>query len=91
MLAFDAPIQRDGAWLFGVGSALDLASWLPLLLAPGSAWSRGLVGGLAPAYTPLPMFLGIAMIGQSPAYGMAASAFVVAHVAATACKLGAAG
>ena len=79
--------QRLGAGVFAVGTLVYFASWLPLLWAPESAWSRSLPGGLAPAYTPLAVFAGIALIGESPAYGAVAAAFVAAHVAVTAHKL----
>ncbi len=86
-LGLQAPHQRYGLALFGVGSLVYFASWVPILTIPDSAWSRGLVGGLAPAYTPAALLTGIAWMGDSPAYGVSAALFVVVHTAVTYAKL----
>ena len=86
-LAIGEAHQRWGLKIFAVGVLVYVASWLPILLAPESGWSRSVLGGLAPAYTPLGFFLGIAVIGRSSVYGLAALAFLITHNASTWLKL----
>jgi hypothetical protein len=82
--------QRMGALVFAAGTAVYFASWLPLMLAPESVWSRSRWGFLAPAYTPAVWLLGLALLGQrlfgttsdsSWVYLACAAAFLAAHVA----------
>ncbi len=81
-LGVDATSQRTGLWLFGIGCMVYFVSWLPILLRPNATWARSLVGGLGPAYTPAIFLLGLAWIGRSWIYGVAAALFLVAHNAA---------
>jgi hypothetical protein len=46
-------VQRRGLWLFVLGVLLYMFTWVPLMIAPESAWSTSRAGFLAPAYTPL--------------------------------------
>jgi hypothetical protein len=55
------------------------ASWMPLLLAPYSAWSNSSSGWLAPRLTPFLCFLGIAMLGQSWPYAAFSTLFIFFH------------
>jgi len=59
-----AKLQKVGMVVFGVGLAIYFVSWLPLIAAPNSPWSRSAVGFLAPAYTPLVWLLGLALLMQ---------------------------
>jgi hypothetical protein len=65
------------------------ASWLALMLSPGSAWSTSPMGFLAPTYTPLVWAIGIALVGdnlhwrmpyRSWVYIALAVAFTICHV-----------
>ena len=82
-------IQRQGLWLFAVGTGVYFLSWMPLIVAPQSAWSVSRAGFLAPAYTPLAWLLGLGLIGNrlyvpvpfTPwGYALLACAFVAMHV-----------
>lgn len=50
--------QRRGLWLFVAGVLLYMLAWVPLMLAPESAWSTSRAGFLAPAYRPLVWLVG---------------------------------
>jgi hypothetical protein len=79
------PIQVRDAWqktgmiVYILGTLVYYATWLPLLLAPNSAWSTSPAGLLAPRLTPFLSFLGIALIGQAWIYGLLAAAFIFLH------------
>ncbi len=70
---------RAGLLAFLLGSLIYFASWLPLLLAPGSVWSNSAAGLLAPRLTPLLALLGIALIGHAWPYGVLVGVFVLLH------------
>jgi hypothetical protein len=68
---------------------LNFASWLLLLLFPGSRWSTSGVGLLAPAYTPLLWLGALGMLGPQLVfpiywrpwlYWLLASAFLGFHL-----------
>lgn len=71
--------SKAGMAVYAIGTLIYFASWLPFLLAPGSAWSNSTPGLLAPRLTPFLAFLGIALIGQSWAYGALAAVFIFLH------------
>jgi hypothetical protein len=73
------PLNKAGLVVYIFGTLIYFASWLPLLYAPGSAWSNSPPGLLAPALTPFLCFLGIALIGQSWTYGGLAAVFIAIH------------
>jgi hypothetical protein len=73
------PSNKAGLALYLTGTLLYFASWLPLMLAPTSAWSNSLIGLLAPRLTPLLPFLGIALIGGAWPYAVLSTAFIVLH------------
>ncbi|MFV8754926.1 hypothetical protein ACNOYE_30630 [Nannocystaceae bacterium ST9] len=50
-----------GLALFGVGLLAYFASWIALIRAPESRWSRHAIGFMAPAYTPALWLLGMAL------------------------------
>ena len=70
---------KAGLTVYILGTLVYFASWLPLLLAPGSAWSNSALGLLAPRLTPFLSFLGIALIGGSWPYGTIAAMFIFFH------------
>ena len=78
-LQWKSQFGQAGLSVYVVGTLLYFASWLPLLIAPQSAWSASALGLLAPRLTPLLPFLGIALIGQSWLYGLVAAAFIALH------------
>ena len=77
---------RGGLALYAAGTLAYMASWLPLVLAPGSAWSTSAAGFLAPALTPALWLAGIGMAGAGRSraltalYGASAAIFLAAHV-----------
>jgi hypothetical protein len=79
------PLQVQDAWskaglgVYLLGTLIYFASWLPVLLAPSSAWSNSSFSLLAPRLTPLLSFLGIALMGKSWPYGMMAAVFIFLH------------
>lgn len=54
---------RRGWGCYIAGTLIYFVSWLPLMFAPGSAWSSSMVGFMAPAYTPLIWLVGIGLLG----------------------------
>jgi hypothetical protein len=77
---WQSALPKAGLAIYFAGTLIYFASWLPLLYAPGSAWSNSPPGLLAPALTPFLCFLGIALIGQSWTYGGLAAVFIAIHV-----------
>jgi hypothetical protein len=79
------PLQMKDVWgktglaVYILGTLIYFVSWLPLLLAPASAWSTSPAGLLAPRLTPFLSFLGLALIGQAWPYGLVAMIFIFFH------------
>jgi hypothetical protein len=79
------PIQLKEAWnkaglaVISLGTLIYFGSWLPLLLAPDSAWSQSAIGFLAPRLTPFIPFLGIALVCNAWPYGVISAIFVFFH------------
>lgn len=59
------PMQRKGLLFYISGLLVYFISWLLLIFLPNSAWSAGIPGFSAPAYTPLLWLIGIGIIGNS--------------------------
>jgi hypothetical protein len=78
-LQLEDRMTKMGLVVYLAGSLIYLASWLPLLLAPGSDWSMSPAGALAPRLTPLIPFLGIALIGRSWPYAWLSLVFISLH------------
>jgi hypothetical protein len=87
-----APGAVRALFIFGAGTLIYFASWLVLIRLPGSRWSRSAWGFAAPAYTPLPWLLGIALLGDRLFWGtfyrwwmylVLCLAFLAAHIAHT--------
>lgn len=78
-LRWDDALSRSGWAVYLVGTLIYFASWIPLLLAPQSAWSQSTAGLLAPRLTPFLLFAGIAMIGNSLAYALVSALFIALH------------
>jgi hypothetical protein len=88
--------NRAGWALFLAGTAIYVASWAVLILAPEAGWSTSAAGRLAPAYTPALWLAGIGMIAGRPGfsytprrrwiviYTILASGFLAAHITHTA-------
>ena len=76
---FQSTLPKTGLAVYILGTLVYIASWLPLLFAPASAWSNGTAGLLAPRLTPYLAFLGIALLGGSWLYGVIAAAFICLH------------
>lgn len=60
-----SPVQKQGQAIYIIGLIIYFGSWLMLMFAPESQWSKSLFGFMAPAYTPLFWLGGIALIGDS--------------------------
>lgn len=80
--------QQRGLWLFVGGALVYMLAWMPLMVAPRSAWSTSRAGFLAPAYTPLLWLVGLGLTGSrfyvpvpftAWMYPLLASAFVAVH------------
>jgi hypothetical protein len=78
-LQLDNPIHKFGLVVYIAGTMVYFASWLPLILAPHSAWSNSVIGLMSPRITPLLAFLGIAFIGESWLYGILSAIFIALH------------
>ena len=81
--------RRRGLWLFLAGTLVYVLAWIPLMVAPQSAWSTSRAGFLAPAYTPLLWLVGLGLTGgrlyrplpfKPWIYLLLACAFVAVHV-----------
>jgi hypothetical protein len=76
-LPFFMPLQlstqreRVGFLVFSAGTAAYFASWIALIASPTSAWATSAVGFVAPAYTPVIWFTGIAVVGSRLYWGRA--------------------
>jgi hypothetical protein len=64
-LRVDTPRRRAGMALYLAGLVLYFLSGAPLMVSPASAWSTSVFGFMAPAYTPVFWFGGIALIGDT--------------------------
>lgn len=79
------PIQVKDAWskaglaVYCLGTLIYFGSWLPLLMAPDSAWSQSAAGLLAPRLTPFLPFLGIALVCNAWPYGVISAVFIIFH------------
>jgi hypothetical protein len=83
-------VQRRGLWLFVMGVLLYVFTWVPLMVAPESAWSTSRAGFRAPAYTPLVWLADLGLSGSRLYWALAfkpwmyllvATGFVAVHVA----------
>ena len=71
--------NRIGIALYLAGALIYFASWLPLILAPYSAWSSSLVGFTSTAWTTLIWLAGISLIGESKLYLFLSVIFTAVH------------
>jgi hypothetical protein len=55
----------DGFKVFSAGVLIYFASWIALILFPGSKWSKDAIGFSAPAYSPIIWLVGFALMGDS--------------------------
>ncbi|HPG41981.1 MAG TPA: hypothetical protein PLP19_17080 [bacterium] len=63
-LQIDTPAQKAGLILYCIGIVIYFLSWYMQIKYPASAWSASMWGFIAPAYTTIIWFTGIALIGQ---------------------------
>jgi hypothetical protein len=76
---WQSALSKTGLVVYIVGMLVYFASWLPLMIAPQSAWSLSIPGLFAPRLTPLIALLGIALIAGSWPYGLLATIFIFFH------------
>jgi hypothetical protein len=79
-LRWDTAQSKIGIVVYAMGLLIYFASWVPLMVAPESAWSNSLFGFLAPAYTPLIWLIGMGLIGGWWPYLILSLVFVGVHV-----------
>ncbi len=79
-LHLEKPQNKIGIVVYLIGLIIYFASWIPLMVAPDSAWSNSLLGFLAPAYTPLLWLLGISVISGWWPYLLLSLVFVGIHI-----------
>lgn len=84
--------QKRGFKLYLVGVLLYFSSWVLVIIAPESAWSKSLIGFTAPAFTTIIWFIGIGLIGSKSYFNIpylswiyigVSLFFVMIHVAHT--------
>jgi hypothetical protein len=78
-IKLDSNLGKIGLVVYIIGTLIYFASWIPLMVAPGSAWSQSLPGLFAPRLTPLIWLAGIALIADSWPYGLLAVVFIFFH------------
>lgn len=64
ILSIKTRLQRLGFICYLVGLVLYFLSWLVLIVFPECNWSQSLIGFMAPAFTTIVWFIGIALIGH---------------------------
>lgn len=64
ILSLKTKQQKRGFTLYLVGVLLYFSSWILVIVAPESAWSKSLIGFTAPAFTTIIWFIGIGLIGN---------------------------
>ena len=75
-----SPANLAGLFLLIGGMTVYFISWVPLMNAPKSRWSRSVPGILAPHVLPLLFFFGIALIGESWIYAVLGVCLTAFHV-----------
>lgn len=87
-LSLESKIQKIGLIVYLLGLIIYYASWIWPIYFPNSNWSNSLIGYMAPAYTTIVFFTGIALIGQQSflnipriglIYFILSIAFVIVH------------
>lgn len=61
--------QRTGLVIFIAGNIIYFVSWLALIAKPNSPWSQSALGFLAPSYTPILWFVGLALLSRQLFWG----------------------
>lgn len=70
---------KIGLAVYMIGTLIYFASWIPLMIAPQSAWSQSIPGLFAPRLTPWIALLGVALVAHSWPYGVLATLFIFLH------------
>jgi hypothetical protein len=78
-MKLDTSLGKFGLAVYIIGTLIYFASWIPLMVAPQSAWSQSIPGLFAPRLTPLISLIGIALIAASWPYGLLATIFIFFH------------
>jgi hypothetical protein len=63
-LSFSGTQAIIGLVIYLIGMIVYFASWTIQIKFPEHSWSMSLLGTMAPAYTTLPIFIGIGLIGK---------------------------
>jgi hypothetical protein len=78
-MRIDDHLGKIGLAIYGIGTLIYFASWIPLMTAPQSAWSQSIAGLFAPRITPWIALLGVAFVAHSWIYGSIATVFIFFH------------
>lgn len=78
-LQANSAASRVGSVVYVLGLLVYGGSWIPLLRRPDAKWSHSAFGLLAPYFTPLLIFAGIALIGNSGLYLLLSVFFIAVH------------
>lgn len=79
------PLQWSDGWgkaglaIYLVGTLIYFTSWLPLVYVADAPWSTSALGILAPFFTPLIVFMGLGLVGQSWLYLGVSALFIAVH------------
>ena len=79
-LKWETTRSKVGWIAYIVGVQVYFGTWIPLMMAPDSAWSNSVIGFTAPAWTPLLWLVGTGLIGGWWPYVGLAVVFVAVHV-----------
>jgi hypothetical protein len=78
-MSLNTQLGKIGLAIYLVGTLIYFASWIPLMVAPQSAWSQSVYSLFAPRLTPLIWLVGIALIANAWPYGLLAAIFIFFH------------
>ncbi len=63
-------LQKTGLYVYIIGTAIYIISYMLLIYLPESSWSKSLLGFSAPATTPLIWLVGISLVMDKPYFNI---------------------
>lgn len=72
---------KTGIILYSISTLIYFISWIPLVYFSDTNFSRHFLIWLAPAYTPLVVFISFSILGKSLLYGIIGTLFIIFHLA----------
>lgn len=76
LLSIKTATQKRGLLIYLIGVMLYFLSWIVMILIPESSWSQSAAGFMAPAYTTIIWFIGIALIGSASYFKISNLTFI---------------